>query len=131
MAFQPASYLELAHELAPRATQDGPHLRALISRAYYAAFIVARDSKNVSSRGPNGHSDVINRYKAPISTSAQHRIGHRLESLRDLRRTADYEPQSTMTAGDGIRALKLSEQVLLALNAWPLVHPLARHTPSS
>lgn len=116
MSFDPATYYNLAQGLLSQAQKDGDgaHLRALISRAYYAALIVARDEAKVSSQGAGGHQRVISTYQK-YGTSRDNGIARRLVALHALRLMADYEPKNDLTAKDARSALTQTSKVLKAL----------------
>lgn len=116
MAFHPAAFYTVADELRLKASMDGGHLRTLISRAYYGALIVARDAKGLSTKGRNGHEQVIQAYK---DTASNEVIADALSKLRTLREKADYQPCCDLSKSDGERALASCKKVLAALKALP------------
>lgn len=116
MAFSPGSFYTVADELRLKATADGPHLRTLISRAYYGALIEARDAKGVTTTGGDGHQKVIQAYMGNASDQV---VADKLKDLRTLRVKADYQPTSALTANDGMKALSSCRRVLAALNKLP------------
>ncbi len=116
MAFQPATFYTVAHELRVNATMDGGHLRTLISRAYYGALIVARDAKNLSTKGESGHLAVISAYAGSASDEI---IADALKTLRGLRVKADYQPEWNLSRGDGDMALANCKKILKQLKALP------------
>ncbi len=116
MAFSPAAFYTVAEELRHKATADGAHLRTLISRAYYGALIVARDAKGLPTRGDSGHERVIQAYMGNAHDNA---VADRLKQLRDLRVKADYQPGTSLTGADGLKALAGCKAVLHALDALP------------
>lgn len=125
MAFSPASFYTLADELRLKATADGPHLRTLISRAYYGALIEARDAKRVNTTGGGGHQKVIDSYKGPQGNQL---VADSLRTLRSLREKADYEPATALKSADGQIALSSCRRVLQALNKLPSPVPLTTKT---
>ena len=99
MSFDWAEYLNVAQELADQpakpANAEAKH-RAAISRAYYAAFGIAknhlRDKDKDSAIPMDGtvHRYVIDRFR--LSTERQRKnIGNDLGRLREWRRQADYD----------------------------------------
>lgn len=117
MAFSPAEFYTLAQGLHLQARQDGAPLRTLISRAYYGALIVARDARQLPTRGEGGHERVI---KAYADNSL---VSDNLRKLRTLREKADYEPMTPLTGNDGQMALSCSKRVLHTLGALPSQPP--------
>src|SRR5437773_586053 len=90
---QPAdsqAIMELAQELARLAAVDQNEikLRSAISRAYYAAFLLARDKLKVPSGPgtPEIHREVINQVRRRSKM-----FGDYLYELKELRKTADYD----------------------------------------
>jgi uncharacterized protein (UPF0332 family) len=70
--------------------------RIVISRAYYSAFCLARnrarDMKEITLvSGGDVHKQVINHYKQSPTGKARVNIGIKLDRLRLLRNTADYD----------------------------------------
>lgn len=117
MAFSPGSFYTVADQLRLKATADGPHLRTLISRAYYGALIEARDAKGVSTTGGGGHQKVIEAY---MGAQGNQLVADNLRALRALREKADYEPASALKGNDGLLALSSCRRVLTALNKLPV-----------
>ncbi|SDL77524.1 hypothetical protein SAMN05661010_02512 [Modicisalibacter muralis] len=98
----------------PELTQ--PVMRSAINRAYYAAFLVARDF--CEERGFNGsgasHERVANALKRQPAWRTQ---GSRLQQIKDQRHLADYEWGGTFTAKDVKNVLKQSRSVIAALTS--------------
>jgi len=117
VAFDPASLYSLAHLLRLQSKGDDAQLRSCISRAYYGAFIVARDAAKVPSYGQNGHETVINHYLA--GSPNEKTIGDALKKLKKLRVHADYKPTAPCAASQGMDAMSLSAKVLRALGSLP------------
>lgn len=119
MAFNAASFYSVADEMRMKSNADGAHLRTMISRAYYGALIVARDARQISTRGQQGsHQQVINAFAG--NNSSDSLVADSLRSLRKLREKADYEPNVPLTRQDGINALAASKRVLHTLGAYPI-----------
>ena len=81
MAFDPQRFLILAGQLGN--STDEASLRAAVSRAYYAIFLIARDKLRV---GGNSHGAVIQ-----ATQTAHKATGDQLSSLFALRVLADYD----------------------------------------
>ena len=123
MSFDWSEYLNVAKELAgveTSAASQEAKLRAAISRAYYAAFIKARNHLRdkqglVIPRTSEAHRDVSKQFEN--STDAVRRsLGEKLLRLRDFRRQADYVDTFPGLFGITQIALRLSEEVLPTLN---------------
>lgn len=81
--FHPQQFLEVARFLA-QAPTDEPRLRAAVSRAYYAIFLLIRDKAHIV-----GKDKVHERAKIAASTRSSAADGT-FQTLRDLRVHADY-----------------------------------------
>lgn len=87
------------------------YLRASISRAYFAAFCLARnylrDTEHLTIPKKDTHSWVINQFHG--SSLQKQKIHEQLKRLRDDRNKADYN--------DIIRGLeRITESVLIGVN---------------
>jgi hypothetical protein len=91
----PQEYLTLARHLdnRPRGQPEEACRRSACSRAYYAAYVVARDTLlglPVQIPRSSTHRAVIDVFKASKHSDVRI-IGGQLETLRDWRNTADYD----------------------------------------
>lgn len=118
MAFDPATFYTVAHWLSRSAASEA-HLRSCISRAYYGAFVVARDSAHISTLGPDGHKRVIKHYAE--GDSIDQLIADSLKSLKVMRERADYESGVTCPSSEGTKAMTLSAKVLKIFDKLPSV----------
>lgn len=82
--FDPEAYLLLAETLASM-TPEEPCLRAAVSRAYYAAFLVAREKRPVEGKA-RVHERVRQEYGDDHAG-----IASRLGTMCRVRETADYD----------------------------------------
>lgn len=95
MSFDWSQYLNVARELAGTATTPANQeakLRAAISRAYYAAFINARNHLRnqegiLIARTSAAHKYVSDQFECSSDTVRQS-LGKKLLRLRDFRRTS-------------------------------------------
>lgn len=120
-AFAPVSFYQLASDLHAASGGDDAQRRSAMSRAYYAAFLVARDAKQLSSRGADGHKAVIERYEA--GSAQDMTVANHLQSLKKLRVKADYLVHETCSQRDCGTALKTAQKILIALGALPSQPP--------
>jgi len=112
MSFDWAEYFYLAQELNGTPTMpysEEAKLRAIISRAYYAAFCQARNhlrdtTSYIPSRTKDTHWEVITHFR-DNRNSERRKIGQDLGRLFEYRKQADYEddyrgslPINTQTA---------------------------------
>lgn len=84
--------------------------RSVVNRAYYAAFLLARDKAGITNTGGSVHQDVIKYYQAHQSS-----VSNRLMQLKKLRSDADYSSCKQMQLNDANKALKISNNVFNAL----------------
>jgi uncharacterized protein (UPF0332 family) len=123
MSFDWSEYLKVAKELAGTATAPANQeakLRAAISRAYYAAFIKARNHLREKERHSipttgDAHkyvSDLFDLSPDPMRQS----IAEKLARLRTYRKQADYVDIFPGLSGITITALRLSEEVISTLS---------------
>lgn len=136
MSFDWSEYLKLAQELEEQAKKSSSaayqeaKLRSAMSRAYYAAFCLARDhlryKDKISEPNPliNTHNLRVNihryvREKFQESNDAMRQdIGHKLEWMCDNRNAADYDLRSAVFKNPTIAlqvTLKWAKEVLSML----------------
>ncbi len=82
--FDPLRYLALARTLAE--IEDDCNLRTVVSRAYYAIFLVVQDRLSVVTQY-DVHSEVLARLQRRHKYAAK----SLLSEMRRLRQVADYE----------------------------------------
>ncbi|BBD69375.1 hypothetical protein NIES4072_32940 [Nostoc commune NIES-4072] len=122
MNFDWSEYLKVAKELAGAATTSANQeakFRAAISRAYYAAFIEARNylrdqqGHSIPTTG-NAHKYVSDQFD--ISSEPQRQLlAKELVKLRLYRNQADYVDKFPGLAGITLMALNSSEEVIAIL----------------
>ena len=119
MSFDWAEYLNVAKELVGVATTPANQeakFRAAISRAYYAAYVTARnylrDQEGILiPKTSDAHKYVSNQFKLS-SDLARKSVGEKLDRLREYRRQADYIDKYPGLSGITIIALNLSQEVI-------------------
>ena len=84
--------------------------RVIIGRAYYAAFLAARDQARETGTGARVHQDVINHYRDKNTY-----VSNKLADLKRLREQADYELNKTVSCSDVNSSLKGCRAILLQL----------------
>jgi len=105
-------YNQASRWFADASDQRTVTARSVVSRAYYAAFLVARDKAGITSK-QDVHLRTINHYR-----SAPHPgpvIANKLEGLKDLRGRADYELTVSCLRREAGEALKRSRALLIEL----------------
>ena len=96
IGFDWSLYLKLAKDLAfANETDDEARLRSSISRAYYAAFCIARnhlrDVERKEISGENVHGYVIAQFSAKGRIGNEKKLAMELRRLRNQRNRADYD----------------------------------------
>lgn len=121
MAVPPFSanhFCSFAQSLRFRWDHDESSVRVSISRAYYGAFLEARDSVSLSSKGETGHIDVINHFfglKTPAATAT----AHALRSMKKRREKADYELHLVCVKKEAEDAVTEARKILKSLGiSW-------------
>ena len=88
----PKDFLRVANDLAK--SDEAAELRSAVSRAYYAAFHVARkllvDMGFEISKGPGAHGDVC-KYLGNAGNPTVEHAGSNIGDLKGWRNQADYE----------------------------------------
>ncbi len=91
MVANPVGFVKFALQLFKSNNINKSHceieLRTVINRAYYGAFLVARDQAGIKNSSGSVHGAVISYYKNQKAT----KISNNLEYLKTLRQKADYE----------------------------------------
>ncbi|OCR02050.1 hypothetical protein BCD67_07700 [Oscillatoriales cyanobacterium USR001] len=123
MTFDWSEYLNVAKELAGIATttpEQEAKLRAAISRAYYAVFILARnhlrdrEGHSIPTTG-DAHQYVASQFKQSQDSNRRF-VGDKLKRLRMYRNQADYVDFFPGLTSLTPRVIEISEQVILHLN---------------
>jgi uncharacterized protein (UPF0332 family) len=110
--FDPEDFLNLAQAMHYSASPNHATLRTVISRAYYAAFLSARDRAGLGDyQGGDIHKSVIDYYLK----CRKFTLANRLKSLRERRNKADYDLACEIMARDSGEALRLAREVIKEL----------------
>jgi len=111
-------FLLLARRLAGGASEA--EWRSAVSRAYYAAFHVARsllsDLKFTVPRADRAHQYQVFRL-SNSGEAAVEQAGRDLDTLRRLRNRADYDETPTLPQSQAAAAVQVAEGILQALDA--------------
>jgi uncharacterized protein (UPF0332 family) len=111
-------FLSLASRLPAGATEAD--WRTAVSRAYYAAFHVARrlfaDWSFIVPRADRAHQYVVFRL-SNSGESAVEQAGRDLETLRRLRNRADYDETPVLTQSQAAAAVQLADGIIQVLDA--------------
>lgn len=111
-------FLPLAARLAGGTTEAD--WRTAVSRAYYAAFHVARrffaDMNFTVPRADRAHQYLVFRL-SNSGESVTEQAGRDLETLRRLRNRADYDETPPLPQAQATAAVQLAETILQVLDA--------------
>src|SRR5262245_54482880 len=111
-------FLVLAAGLATGTTEAD--WRTAVSRAYYAAFHVARrlfaDLNFTVPRADRAHQYLVFRL-SNSGESAVEQTGRDLETLRRLRNRADYDETPALTQPQAVAAAQVAEGIIHVLDA--------------
>lgn len=109
MPFNPVDFYHLVSWLY---AQQSPHYearaRAIISRAYYGAFLEARNRAGITDKSLGVHQKVHDHY----SKAGRAALANRLDDSRKRRNDADYDTTVSLTSMDSGKALKQARKIL-------------------
>ena len=112
MVFNWRDYYTLAQALAKYENYEAV-LRSVVSRAYYAAFCIARNKALAQGleirKDESVHKQVIQYYRRNPNTS---KMGKELDELRDDRVKCDYYNKVSQPIKLAILSLKRSKRIL-------------------
>lgn len=107
MAFNPFEFYRLAAEMLPPSdAPDEARARSCISRAYYGAFLAAREHAGIRNGTVQVHEQTIQHYVSHLP-----RVGNRLKDLRNSRNQADYELGQPCPRREAGEALRLAQAI--------------------
>lgn len=125
--FDPHDFLDVAKNIESSASTEAEY-RNCIGRAYYAAFLVVREYGDVNSiarsvQKPDGrplgsHEQIIDSVQRFSSSSARFFMGQ-LDTLKHLRRKADYELTVRQTAQTARNALLDADAIIQWVDGLP------------
>lgn len=107
--FDPERFLEVAERMA--APTDEANGRTAISRAYYGAFLLARDMADIKDMTARAHAETRRHY----AECGEKEVAEDLQSLRTARNLADYRTDLRVTHLVCDEAVKTSRRVRSAL----------------
>ena len=102
-------YHQAANWYADAADQKSVTARSIVSRAYYAAFLIARKRAGVTSFG-DVHQKTINWFLQQKGPDVV--IANKLDGLRQMRTRADYDMDRNCVRRDAGEALRRSLDLL-------------------
>lgn len=112
MAFDPYQFLRHARTyLACEKDLQDAGWRSAVSRAYYGAFLQARDSAGITGQSASVHENTATYYLNRHSSA----VGNRLAELRRLRNSADYDLRCTISRRDAETCIKKAQRIFAEL----------------
>ena len=104
----PIEFFNIAVRLYEKSGKhDCAMARTCINRAYYAAFLVAREKYKIKNTDVSVHKSVINECK-----KRYRKLGNQLEDLFMNRKDADYKLEKNLTKRDAGKAIGLATDIL-------------------
>lgn len=107
--FNPEEIFEVAQHLMTRSGEGSG--RSAASRAYYAAFLMARELAGIRVKT----AEVHQRTEAHYERLGEDEIAEGLRDLRRRRNDADYRTERLFSRSDAVEAIKCSRLVRSAL----------------
>ena len=111
--FNPVEFYTFASQLYTQSSDEVTY-RTIIGRAYYAVHLCAKEYAKISNSSGSIHKEVIVYFQ-----TRNKRVFRQIKDLKDLRTKADYQPNQTVQRRDASESLRLSKQILTALNYLP------------
>jgi hypothetical protein len=113
--FNPIEFFDLASELNQRTDHSSAIARTVVGRAYYGAFLFARETAGITVATQDSHQRTADYYLGKRRTG----IGNRLNDLRTKRNDADYELKKSVGRREAGEALKIAKRIIDDLKALP------------
>ncbi|CAD6548619.1 hypothetical protein LMG27952_04757 [Paraburkholderia hiiakae] len=109
MACEPREFLAVARELHQGAQNtEEAKLRSAVSRAYYAAFLYARNTAGIADSTSTVHSLTRQHYLK----IGEAKVASRLDSLRVSRNDADYDLALSFSKIKSNQAIDIAQRVI-------------------
>ena len=113
MAFKPVDYYYLASWLYKQQNPyDEARARAVISKAYYGAFLEARNKAGITDKASSVHAKVHDHYVKTGNLA----LANRLDESRVKRNQADYDTTLSITSMDSGKSLARARKILEELD---------------
>lgn len=111
MAINTESLVDYAYSLYRANANQGScevELRTAINRAYYGAFLTARDHARIQNSGGSVHREVADHYSAQNIGL----ISNNLNSLKRLRQKADYRPDTKIEVREARNSCRTARTIV-------------------
>lgn len=116
MVFNPVDFYYFADWLYTQQNQHSEaRARAIISKAYYGAFLEARNKAGITDKSSGIHKKVRDHY----FNNGHSAIANRLDDSRIKRNGADYDTALAISSRDSGMALKLAKKILEEIGVTP------------
>lgn len=112
MPIDPSEMVDYAYQMLQQDSYQELTHRNIVNRAYYGAFLTARDYSKIKSQGGSVHKEVID-YFCNRNTY----VMNNLVVLKALRQKADYEPRKDLTLKDARKSCTGAKSILDALSS--------------
>ncbi|UXH79774.1 hypothetical protein [Roseateles amylovorans] len=122
--FDPEGFLSVAERLL--AHPDEASARSAASRAYYSAFLMARDRSGVHHRGSAIHAKVQNHLRA----HGEVWLAQNLQRLRACRNLADYQVHRRFQSRRARWATEIAKDIQVMLRAMDVNGPSHWRAPA-
>lgn len=111
----PTEFYHFASEIYQNKNhQSEAAYRSVINRAYYAAFLCAKNYTQITNSSGSVHNAVITYF------DGRNRIVYRnFKDLKELRSQADYKITEVVHKREAGESLRLAKEILTALNYLP------------
>lgn len=106
--FDPVEFYQFAGQLYQKKSEREVENRIIINRAYYSAFLCARNFSKISNSSGSVHKEVIDYFEKQPNKI----IFNQLKQLKDLRHKADYDLKTVILSRQAGKSLKLAEHIL-------------------
>ena len=106
MSIKPQNMVNYARQMLKNNSSE-LELRNVINRAYYGAFLTARDAANITDSSGSIHKKVADHYSIYNS-----HLSNNLFALKKLRVKADYKPNSDVTNHDAQNSCRMAQSIL-------------------
>lgn len=110
MPIEPKEMVAFAGELLSKSESE-QDFRSIINRAYYGAFLTARDKAGIKNSGGSIHKEVIDYYQTRVS-----KVSNNLSVLKKLRQKADYEIHKDVTRTEARQSCSKARSIVESLS---------------
>ena len=121
MSFDYKDYNRIARQLSDQGVDKSPDkeakLRCAISRAYYAAFLTARQFLGIKDRGDRSSHATVHNALLDRDERKLKEAGNNLRSMKFKREQADYDDEISNLEREAIMVLTMSSNIINNISA--------------